>query len=228
MLNIDRIRTAELNAQPYAWAQIDRLFAAQDAEALALSFPRDHFKTVKGYGGEKDYEYEARALKPMGSDAIAHAEHLSEAWQALARDLGSPAYRAALSHLTGRDLGNAPMEVNVFHYGPGASLGAHPDLGDKVVTHILYFNATWERADGGCLNILRSKDINAVSAVIEPRVGNSAVLVRSDDSWHAVSPVVEGCSHSRRSMTVTFYRPGSLSSMWPENDPSPLHEYHHG
>lgn len=228
MLNVERIRTAELNSQPFAWAQIDQLFAPHDAQALAQTYPRDHFKTVSGYGGEKDYLYEARALKPMGSDAIAHAEHLSDAWLRLARDLGSPAYRAALSHLTGRDLSTAPMEVNVFHYGPGSSLGAHPDLSDKVVTHILYFNETWNRADGGCLTILHANDVDAVSAVIEPRVGNSAVLVRSDDSWHAVSPVINGCDHSRRSVTVTFYRPGSLSSMWPENDTTPLHEYAHG
>lgn len=228
MLNIDRIKNAELESLPYAWARIDQLFLPQDRIALAQTFPRDHFKTVSGYGGEKDYEYEARALKPMSSDEIIFVEHLSDAWRRLAQDLGSPAYRAALSCLTGKDLSEAPMEVNVFHYGPGASLGAHPDLNDKVVTHILYFNSTWNRADGGCLSILSANDINAVSAVVEPLIGNSAVLVRSDSSWHAVSPVVKGCTSSRRSVTVTFYRPGSVSSMWPDNDPSPLHEYHHG
>jgi SM-20-related protein len=228
MLNIDRIKDAELNSHPFVWARIDQLYSREDAQVLAQTFPRDHFKVVSGYGGEKDYEYEARLLKPMGSDDIAFPSHLSDAWLRLARDLGSPAYRVALSHLTDRDLGNAPIEVNVFHYGPGASLGAHADLDDKIVTHVLYFNTTWNRADGGCLTILHGNDISAVSAVIEPRVGNSAVLVRSDHSWHAVSPVVGGCSTSRRSVTVTFYRPGALSSMWPEGDTTALHEYVHG
>jgi hypothetical protein len=49
--------------------------------------------------------------------------------------------------------------------------------------------------------------------------------VRSDNSWHAVSPVVRDSPISRRSVTVTFYRPGSLSSMWPAGDTTPLHRY---
>ena len=46
-------------------------------------------------------------------------------------------------------------------------------------------------------------------------VGNSSVLVRSEKSWHAVSRVAESSRCSRRSVTVTFYRPGSVSTMWP-------------
>ena len=38
---------------------------------------------------------------------------------------------------------------------------------------------------------------------VSPLVGNSAVLVRSDDSWHAVSRVAEHCRLSRRSLTAT-------------------------
>ncbi|WP_447801677.1 2OG-Fe(II) oxygenase [Pseudomonas kilonensis] len=96
---------------------------------------------------------------------------------------------------------------------------------DKLVTHILYFNESWDRNDGGCLNILHRNDPTAVAAEIEPLVGNSAILVRSDNSWHAVTPVVGGCHSSRRSLTATFYRPGSLSSMWPPGDSTPLHGY---
>ena len=60
---------------------------------------------------------------------------------------------------------------------------------------------------------------------IRPVVGNSAVIVRSDDSWHAVDPVVADGRLSRRSVTVTFHAPGSVSSMWPRGDPSPLIDY---
>jgi hypothetical protein len=58
-----------------------------------------------------------------------------------------------------------------------------------------------------------------------PLVGNSSVLVRSDRSWHAVQPFVEGSRKSRRSVTVTFYRPGAPSTMWPSGDTTPLHTY---
>lgn len=225
MINLERIAQHRLETVPYRWAAIDDLFSPEDAAALAASFPCDYFKLVSGYGGEKDYEYEARALIGMGADTISHTEELSDAWRGLAEDMLSPDYRAAVSRLTGCDLADALLEVNVFHYGPGASLGSHPDLSDKIVTHVLYFNERWNREDGGCLTILRSADPADIVAEIEPLVGHSAVLVRSENSWHAVSRVVNERCPSRRSLTATFYRAGSVSTMWPPDDTTPLHRY---
>ncbi|HEY7547108.1 MAG TPA: 2OG-Fe(II) oxygenase [Blastocatellia bacterium] len=225
MINFERIARGALETYPYRWAAIDDLFSPEDAMALATTFPCDHFKVVAGYGGEKDYEYEARALIGMGANTISYSKELSQSWRALARDLLSPNYRAAVSQLTGQDLTDALLEVNVFHYGPGASLGPHPDLADKIVTHVLYFNQAWNKEDGGCLTILRSSDAMNIVAEIAPLVGCSAVLVRSENSWHAVSRVVNERCPSRRSLTATFYRPGSVSTMWPPDDTTSLHRY---
>ncbi|MEA2490931.1 MAG: hypothetical protein QOH21_2723, partial [Acidobacteriota bacterium] len=225
LIDLQRITGGTLRNDPYQWAAIDELFSPHDAIALAETFPVDHFKRVEAYGGEKDYAYDARLLIGMGARTVARREHLSAAWQRLADDLRSPEYREAIETLTGCDLSGAPLEVNVFHYGPGGSLGPHADLPDKLVTHVLYFNRTWNAADGGCLTILGAKDANALVAEIPPVVGNSALLVRSDHSWHAVSPVVASSPLSRRSLTATFYRPGSISSMWPPGDETPLHDY---
>jgi len=224
MIDLTQIYRHSLQAQPYGWAANGNLFSPEDAADLAASFPREHFKTLLYYG-ERDYEYEARTLIGMGADTVSHPEELSEAWLDLARDLLSRPYRIAMSLLTGRDLINAPLEVNVFAYGPGAKFGPHPDLDDKLVTHILYFNQSWNREDGGCFNILRSADPADVAAEVDPIVGNSAVVVRSEKSWHSVSRVVNGCLRSRRSLTVTFYREGSVSTMWPPGDTTPLHRY---
>jgi hypothetical protein len=225
MLRIGRIEEKILEADPYEWALIDQVFAPGDASELARSFPRDQFKTIVGYDGEKGYEYVARSLIHMGADAPSHADGLSAAWLELAGDLLSPAYRAAMSRLTGRDLSKALIEVNVVHYGPGAWLGPHLDLREKQATHVFYFNESWDKKDGGCLGILRSSDPNDVVADIAPIVGSSVVIVRSDRSWHTVFRVVNGCRQSRRSMNVIFHLPGSISSMWPPGDSAPLHPY---
>jgi len=225
MIDLSRIGRLKLQDQPYAWAEIGDLFSPPDAEALAATFPCDHFKTVQGYGGEKDYEYEARSLIAMGAKSISDSEELSEAWLELAQALLSARYREAMSSLTGCDLSAGPLEVNVFHYGLGGLLGPHCDLADKLMTHVLYFNRSWNKEDGGCLNILRSADLRDVAAEVLPVVGNSAVLVRSEESWHAVSRVVKKCRESRRSLTATFYRPGSISTMWPPGDTTPLGDY---
>lgn len=225
MIDLTRLTAQRLHTRPYRWAEIGNLYSPNDAAMLAATYPRDGFKTVSGYGGEKDYEYEARQLVEMGTQRIVNPETLSPHWLRLAQVLCSTAYRSAISSLSGIDLAVAPLEVNVFHYGPGACLGPHLDLKDKLVTHILYFNESWDAPDGGCLNILTSSDPDNVATVVTPVVGNSAVLVRSDNSWHAVSRVVEGCHSSRRSLTATFYHPGSLSSMWPADDQTPLRHY---
>ena len=96
----------------------------------------------------------------------------------------------------------------------------------KLATHVVYFNSTWNQADGGRLRILRSADTEDVAAELLPIVGNSVVIVRSENSWHCVSRVVNHAASSRRSVTVTFYRPGSISTMWPPGT-RPLHPYQH-
>jgi hypothetical protein len=228
MIDLSRIEGRSLETEPYRWAFVGKLFRPRDAAALAASYPRDHFKTVTGYDNEKGYSYEARALVSMGAHEASNADALSPSWRALAADLVSPAYRRALGRLTGCALDDVPVEVNVFHYGPGAWLGPHVDLKDKILTHVLYFNREWNEPDGGCLTILRSSSAIDAHATITPVVGNSAVLVRSETSWHAVSRVAAGCQRSRRSMTVTFYLPGSISTMWPPGDATPLHPYEAG
>lgn len=223
ILRMRRLLDARLERSPFDWAAIDGLYAEPDAADLARTYPHDHFKTVSARGGEKDYDYEVRELVRMRDTVVSRPDHLSPAWRRLAEDLRSPQYRDLVSMLTGVDLRDAPLEVNVYHFGPRALLGAHTDLPDKLVTHVLYFNEGWDPATGGCLSILGSADPADVVTEIQPLVGGSALLVRSDSSWHAVTPVAADSARSRRSVTVVFYRPGSTTPMWPDDDPAPLH-----
>jgi hypothetical protein len=183
---------------------------------------------VKGYDGEKGYEYFSRSLIHMGAKAPSNPEALSESWRKLAECFLSNEYRESLSRLTGQDLSNAVLEVNAIHYGPNCWLGPHLDLKEKLVTHVLYFNEKWERADGGYLQILGSPEQSDVRGEVLPLVGNSAVLVRSEKSWHSVARVAQHCSTSRRSVNVIFHAPGSVSSMWPPGEVAELGEYRDG
>jgi SM-20-related protein len=223
MINLDLLRKGVLQSEPYSWGSIGGLYSAKDADVLASTYPHDHYKTVTGNDGEKEYYYEARSLIAMGVDSISYPQELSSAWKTLADTLLSRDYRNAMSELVGIDLTPASLEVNIFHYTPGASLGPHLDLKTKIVTHVLYFNKTWDINDGGCLTILNSKDPKDVAYTILPVVGNSAIIVRSGKSWHAVSPVASTCEWSRRSVTITFYHPDSPSTMWPEGETHALH-----
>ena len=225
MLNFSRIAAANIENDPYRWAIVDGLFSHDDAIALSKNFPCDHFKTVTGNDGEKGYEYEARALIGMAADQPAFAADLDSAWRDFAADLLSPSYRSAMMQLTGIDVSTLTIEANVFHYGRGAWLGPHVDLKEKIVTHIFYFNEAWDGDEGGSLSILGSQNLNDVRASVPPIVGSSVVLVRSDNSWHAVPPVSKQSQISRRSLALTFYAPGSVSTMWPPGDRTPLHTF---
>jgi Rps23 Pro-64 3,4-dihydroxylase Tpa1-like proline 4-hydroxylase len=225
MLDLQRIAQQKMETKPYQWAVIDQLFSQENAALLASSFPGDKFKKVKGYDGEKSYEYMSRSLVHMGASVASHAEGLSPAWRALAGDLLSEEYRAAVRQIAGLNLTTAPMEVNVIHYGPGAYMGPHVDLKTKIVTHVLYFNEIWDPQLGGCINILKSSNPADVLTQVLPVVGNSVLLVRSRKSWHSVSRVAQGCLTSRRSINVIFHRPGSVSTMWPPGDNPVLQDY---
>lgn len=225
MLELNRINQAILKTEPYRWAFIDQLFQPENARQLAATFPCDKFKKVSGYDGEKGFEYFSRPLVHMGALEPSYVKGLSPSWRELAADLLSPAYRQAMSRLTGRDLSEALLEVNAIHYGPSCWLGPHLDLKEKIVTHILYFNESWRREDGGYLEILNSSDPSALCAEVLPIVGNSALLVRSDNSWHAVARVAERTQQSRRSLNVIFHLPGSISTMWPPGEKPRLTDY---
>lgn len=225
ILNFERISDNQLLSEPFQWSMIDALFDQTSAQELAQTYPIDHYKTVDGYDGEKGYRYEVRSLITMGQPVINDEKHLSLSWRLLAKDLLSDEYRIAMSKLTGIDLTVAPLEVNVFHYEKGAWMGPHVDLKDKIVTHVLYFNEDWNLDDGGCLAILRSKNLLDSYFMVPPNVGNSAIIVRSNYSWHAVMPVSTHCKTTRRSVTVTFYHPGSVSTMWPPGFEYALHDY---
>jgi hypothetical protein len=219
IIDLNRILEAHLQTDPYQWAAVSQLYAAEDAAALAATFPNDNFKRVADHAGPKKHEYQVRSLIRMSTKSVSNERRLSSVWQGLAHDFLSPGYRMAMSRLIGADLSAAEFEVNVFHYPPGGLQEAHTDHRDKIVTHVLYFNEAWNDDDGGCLTVLRSSNPRDIVTKVSPLVGNSAVLVRSNDSWHAVSDVARTCQISRRSLTATFYHPGRVSTtVWPSWD----------
>jgi hypothetical protein len=213
MIDFGAFDDTTMESDPFPWAVVSGLFGLEDARRLVDDYPMKSFRTIEAYGGEKDYKYDVRNVVAM-DNSVSHLDDLSEPWRELAEDLRSPHYRESLTALTGVDLAGLVMEANVYHYAPGAMLGPHCDLPEKVLVHVLYFNDDWEESMGGCLAILRSADPSDVAAVVLPNVGSSALFVRSDNSWHEVRRVAEDCHESRRSLVVTFYEKGSRSPMW--------------
>lgn len=216
VLDVGTIEATRLEVEPYRWGLVGPLFDPEAAAGLARSFPLDGAEEREGTDGRRSWRYRVRCLLPMDRSTPVRPHALDPRWRQLAADLAGPAYRAALSHATGVDLTPLHLEANLFSYGVGSFQEPHPDLPEKVVTHVLWFNEDWQAGHGGCLRILRSRDPEDVHRELLPSLGWSALFVRSASSWHSVTPVTDAAPMDRRALVVTFHRPGSVSSMWGE------------
>ncbi len=215
LLDLDVIERAELNTQPYRWGHVGPLASASALERLARTVPLATAEVRSDSDGRRSWSYRVRCLVAMGDRRAWRPQELDPAWRALAGELASDAYRASLGRLTGVDLTDLALEVNVFSYPQGGYQEPHPDLPEKVVTHVLWFNEGWDASHGGCLRILNSGDEQDVAHELLPELGWSAVFVRSDRSWHSITAVTEAAPVDRRAVVATFHRPGSPSTMWP-------------
>jgi Rps23 Pro-64 3,4-dihydroxylase Tpa1-like proline 4-hydroxylase len=216
MIDFDALASTPLQHSPYEWALTEQALDPARASALIDTFPTQDFWQIAGHDGEKSYTYDARPLVIAGADRAPRLAPLSDAWQEAVDDLLSPRYSEALGSALGTSLDDAVMEANVWRWPNSAHLGPHLDMRQKIVTHIFYLNAGWNTWWGGCLRILNSKNEEDVTAEIPPRLGNASILVRSDRSWHTVTPVT-AAPVPRRSLIVTWFKPGSESNTWYED-----------
>ncbi|WP_344092713.1 2OG-Fe(II) oxygenase [Microbacterium deminutum] len=143
----------------------------------------------------------------VDSQVVTSAGELSEAWQDLGQLIVSPAYRARLGSVVDRDLDGLRLDASLCRYPPGCSLIPHTDREQRDTTHVVYLNREWRREWGGMLRILRSDDLEDVIEEVLPTLPTSVVMVRSDRSWHAVTPVASGVTAERLSLLVHASRP---------------------
>lgn len=215
VLDLDALHGARMAEHPYAWGAVARSFADGDAaRELAQTFPDEGFEwhaqrqllVALGRGDSPEARRHAvrtRALIERGEDGPFEAEALADVWRALAADLLSAEYRAALGACTGRDLSGCPMQTHFWRYEVGSRFDPHVDKAHKVVTHLIYLNEEWDASWGGCLRILRSGDIEDVAHEVVPTAGQAAVLVRCERAWHAVSELQPG--HGSRKVLQTWF-----------------------
>ncbi|BCL39029.1 2OG-Fe(II) oxygenase [Nostoc sp. MS1] len=222
MLQLDAIRQTVMEEVPYHWAVIENLLSPETSLELAASFPQENFclSTGEGYGylwGEMLASSDDIALmnnfgghwreriveRRLSSDL----HHLSHSWQQLIQALWQPQYRQALTQMSGIELKDCAMVIGFRRYNGGHLHRPHTDEPSKVLTHLVYFNQQWPVEWGGCLRILKDEQSNSVYQDIPPLNKFSAVIVRSEKSWHMVTPVTSSVSQTRRVLRIMFFRP---------------------
>ncbi|MGW2026500.1 2OG-Fe(II) oxygenase [Streptomyces decoyicus] len=203
LVSFDRT-TAE--DDPFRWYHVQDTFAPADARALRETFPRDGLRMVTRTGMAKSYAMYHRQLHPV-DDGQTDIAGLAAPWRRLVAEVTGQAYRAAVAGLTGLPVGDAPVEVNVWRYGASCWLDPHVDKPEKLVTHVLYFNEAWPAGRGGDLLLLGSSSGDDVVRRVAPVANTGVLLVRGEDSWHAVERVCdEAGGLERLSAQVVFHR----------------------
>lgn len=222
MLNHQAIVNTAMEEVPYNWALIENLLSDEASLQLAASFPNEEFHLSEGDGygylwgkmiaSNKDISSMLEFSDNRWRERIAEERitselgHLSNIWQQLIEELWTDSYREALTEMSGVELKNCPMDIGFRRYKSGHKHHPHTDEPNKVLTHLLFFNQQWSVDWGGCLRILKDSQPESSFQDILPLNNSSVVIVRSNNSWHTVTPLTSPISESRLSLRVAFFQ----------------------
>ncbi len=223
LVNIDSLCRAVLRHEPYPHMAYDHAFSSPEiAEELRRTFPTEGFEWqieykidqvlgAKGPAAQR-HAKRVRLLFDVADHDPREPESLSPLWQQVARELCVPEYREAIYEVSGVDVRNLAMLAHFWRFEPGSVFRAHVDQSFKIATHLFYFGAGWQRDWGGCIRLLRSKDLDDVGAEYVPALNTSVLQFRTDQAWHGVSPLAAYCREERMVLQVWFSARREFSS----------------
>ena len=188
---------------PFRWVQVRNFLRDQDVRRLAREYPTEHFSASVSREGH--YRLWDRSVIDHG-DFVGPLSDLTPIWRELLDTLVSEEYRQAIVNLTGADLDSCLLKVRLCRYGPGNWMLPHTDKPSRVVTQIIYLTEHWDPSWGGSLQILNSPAPEDKVTELAPEFNSTAMFVRSDTSWHAVTAVSPSATDTRRTVLVQFVR----------------------
>lgn len=177
-LNLDRLRAAKIETDPYEFVIVPGFLSAESLRRINETFPRI----------ERGGSYPIEALEA----GMTIKEVIDE--------LDGPEFQAIIEEKFGIELAGRPKMYSLRGYTRRKDGQIHTDSKDKIITVLLYLNETWSDS-GGRLRILRSgNDLDDFVAEVPPDNGTLLVFKRSEVSWHGHHPF-EG---PRRSLQMNW------------------------
>lgn len=205
VLRTERFVRSFVETQPYTWAAPSEVLDSHSATLLADSYPMQALVRTQRAPSEGDKSYSMLTSTILNeSDGTCDISQIDGIWRSLYDELVAPSYRRVIGEMLEIDLTDSQLELRLSAYPPSGWLSPHTDRDDKLVSQIYYFNRTWDAAWGGTFNVLEASDAGVPSASIAPLLGMSVLFVRSDSSWHSVSPVHPDTDQVRKTLLVHF------------------------
>ena len=209
ILDQSHIEAAESYSDPFEFRIIREPIKPEFRNKLIDRFPMSGFEEEQLEVGAERFHMHLRSLERAIALDPTHAESIDPVWDLLYQDICSDVYRYAMETIINEDLSGCNIQANLWRYDEDCFLSQHTDKIEKVATHLLYLNPTWQEAWGGCLHLHGETDDRPTLRTIVPVIDNSVVLITSDKSWHSVAPVVEH-GHHRKSLQIVFWRSSEL------------------
>jgi len=180
MLDLDALRGAALQREPFDHLVVPRFITADTLTAIGHDFPKNI--------GPGSYPLSALRYGP--------------AFQRLCEEIQGDAMGTALGEKFGLPLTDHPTMITVRGHSRATDGKIHTDSAGKLVTVLLYINDGWGEL-GGRLRLLRSpNDIEDFSVEVPPDAGTMLAFRCSKDAWHGHKPF-EG---PRRSLQLNWVR----------------------
>ncbi|HET9355363.1 MAG TPA: 2OG-Fe(II) oxygenase [Sphingomicrobium sp.] len=178
MLDLARIRAAEVRQEPYPFFVVERAIRPDVADQVAEDFPAID---------------RAGVVSPGETDP-------GPAFRQLIAELEGEAFRRVVADKMGVDLAGLDTKINVRGHARRTDGNIHTDTPTKAVTVLLYFNRETEASDTGLRILNNSSNLDDYAAEVPPLLGNMLVFKVTPDCWHGHKPF-EG---ERKSLQLNY------------------------
>jgi SM-20-related protein len=168
MLDLERIRRAQVSDKPFAHFIVEGAIPLGDARRSAEAFP------AIGEPGAKRVE-ETRFGPPF---------------EELLDELKGDALRNIIAEKLGIDLTNSDIVIKVRSQSRLTDGNIHTDTPEKLVTVLLYFNEPGEAGESNLRILKNGRNLDDFIAEIPPNLGNMVVFKVTPDCWHGHKPMI--------------------------------------
>jgi hypothetical protein len=166
ILDLDRLRTAPLNHDPFDFIIVEQFLCASEQPSVFADFPDIH---------------------RHGSFPVEGLDY-GPSFARLVAALTGPALRNAIQDKFSIDLRERPTLLTVRGRSDGKDGRIHTDSKTKIITLLLYLNPVWVPAEGR-LRLLRGpENLEDYAKEVAPVAGMMVAFRRSERSFHGHHP----------------------------------------
>jgi hypothetical protein len=167
IIEIERIKRAKLQADPYTHLLVPDMLRANAVPALRESFPKI---TKPGYLTVEETSFEGK-------------------FKQFIDELESPEFSEVMSRKMGLDLHPYPRLTTIRKLSVAKDCRPHIDGSSKVMTLLVYMNEAWRDDHAGRLRVLYGpKGFEPYKVEVPPVMGTMFAFLRSENSWHGHMP----------------------------------------